>query len=177
MAFINCKTVWASFIFVWPFVKMKKKEKIIIVVSIIIMIISICACGISLIFYNPLYAKIMVDFYSDDSNFYSYSACIKQIDTTPGSKGWISIESVQPLDGGPKSTAKYEVARVFSLDIDETWNKFSPVEGLYFEFIGTLRIFFDGCPVAIVQISIDNEIVLPYSEGKEALLNWAANIH
>ena len=50
------------------------------------------------------------------------------------------------------------------------WDAFNPYEGLKFEFKGTMAVFFDGCPAAIVEITSNGETILSYQDGKSALL-------
>ena len=157
---------------------MKKNKKwllFIIIPSLLIM--GIIGYAFSLIFYNPFLSGHMVDYYSNDSNFNKYEASIKDV----YNDGYLEIESIKKIqvDGEKISidNINFVTARVFSSDIKETMELFNPKIGKSFYFTGSFKIFFDGCPVAIVQISIGDIEILNYSDGKATLLEWASKVH
>lgn len=158
---------------------MKKNKKHLLFIIIIpsLLMMGIIGYAFSLIFYNPFLSGRMADYYSNDSNFNKYKASIKDVHND----GYLEIESIKKMqeDGGEISidNINFVTARVFSKDIKKTMELFDPIIGESFYFIGSFKIFYDGCPVAIVQISIGDIEVLNYSEGKAALLEWASKVH
>ena len=157
---------------------MTKKQRFWKIIAIVITstITLATAWSVSLMFYNPFLAPTMVEFYSNDSNFRTYEAVVKDCAAEPA--GILTIKSI--IMKGEEKQVKginYLYARVFSSNIEDTWRCFAPHIGLKFEFVGTLAVFFDGCPAAIISITVRGEQILLYEEGKKALLEWASQVH
>ena len=132
-------------------------------------------CTIVLFFYNPFLSTRMVNYYSNDNNFQRYRATIK--DYSKKEYGYLLFESIYSLDNDLKAETTYDYAKIFSLDTKKTWNELNPSIGLQIDFVGTFKIFFDGCPAAIVQICLNEKEILKYDEGKTSLIEWAKTIH
>lgn len=156
---------------------MKKKKTFLIPIFAVggfqLLVIIFC---VVLIFYNPTISIRMTKFYSDNKNFHHYKATIKDFSKTGGE--WLKIDNILPLEKDDHSNfmVSGETVLVHSTNIDYTWELLAPENGLEFEFMGSFRVFFDGCPGAIVQITIDGEEILSFDDGKEALLSWAKTI-
>lgn len=177
--FLSCfrTTIWHFVLSPSILLSMKKNKKwLLLIIPPFLTTITIGFC-ISLMFYNPFLSSRMVEYYSNDDNFYRYEASIRKV----YNNGYLDIESIKKIqeDGEKNNIDKinYIQARVFSNNINETMKIFNPKIGDTFYFTGSLKVFFDGCPVAIVQIEINDIEILSFSEGKAALLEWAAQIH
>ena len=154
----------------------KKRFWITLIIAFAVAIWLIALWGISLAFYNPFLAPKMVAFYSNDSNYCTYEAVVK--DLPEETTGYLSIESISRTENGEQIKNINQIkARVFSSDIDETWSRFAPEKGLKFKFVGTLKVFFDGCPAAIVSLTVEEKQILSFEEGKAALLDWAKRVY
>ena len=128
---------------------------------------------ITLLFWNPILTRKMVDYYSNDKNYFQYEATISRFSKKDGEAA-IQLASIRYIDeGAPTAEGNSNWARVFSPDLDATWNAFLPEIGLRFKFIGNLRIFYNGGEGAIVSITVRGETILSFENGKAALLEWA----
>lgn len=157
---------------------MTKKGKIGLTIGIVAAtIVSLAGLyGISLLFYNPYLSPNMIEYYSNDANFTWFEATIRECDNNE--YGYITIQDIAVVDNKkPLEKTNYTQARIYSPDIEETWNSFNPYVGLRFEFRGTMAVFFDGCPPAIVEIFYNEQTILSFEDGKAALLEWAKTIH
>lgn len=156
-----------------------KKNKKYWLIPIIVSIITFFALTTGLLFYNPFLSPKMVKYYSNDSNFYQYKANIIQV--SQKSTGYINIDSIECLsESSSQSLHKninYCTARIFSPNIELTWDELKPEIGMEIEFYGTFRVFYDGCPAAIIQLSLNGNEILSYNDGKEALVEWAKTVH
>ena len=144
----------------------------------IVMLVALAAFAFvfMLVFYNPFLAPRMIKYYSNDDNYHHYRATIKECYEI----GSIEIENIIHYeDCGPDGLIlrESEPVNVFSLNIEQTWQDFSPYVGLEFDFIGNFRIFFDGGIGVVVQIMVDGNEILSFESGKEALLQWAATVY
>ena len=119
----------------------------------------------------------MVKYYSDDQNFCHYQAVLR--DVSYEGKGYIEMESIVSLEkvDETQESMRFSKPKVFSKDINIVCGVLKTKIGSTFEFVGTTRVFFDGCPNAIVQITIENEEILSFTDGKEALIEWAKTVH
>ena len=157
---------------------MTKAKKFWLVFGTIMMVLHLTggAFGIMLIFYNPFLAPRMANFYSNNENYHQYRAAIRDYSKT--TIGLLTIESIFSLeDEEPIAKINFIQAQVFSTDINSVWCDFDPQIGMVFEFTGTLRVFFDGCPAAIVSIAVEGKEILPFEDGKTAVLAWAKTIY
>ena len=133
--------------------------------------------GVALTLYNPFLAPRMVEYYSDDANYYRYEATVSSFSKKEGTAG-IELSSVAYEDErAPTAEGNSRWAMVFSPNLDATWAAFRPEPGLRFEFIGNLRIFYDGGEGVIVSITVRGERILSFEDGKAALLEWARHVH
>ena len=117
---------------------------------------------------------MLVNYYSNESNFHHYSATLT--DFSLGERGYVNIESVYLLEEGSKTPVNEKGATVFSPYIEITWELFHPTAGMQFEFIGSFRIFYDGGSGAIVSITVGDETILSFEDGQKALLEWAKTV-
>lgn len=133
-------------------------------------------CLIVFYFWNPFLSKKMIDYYSDDTNFHHYSAIIYELSDRIGD---LYVNSVKCIGYDDMNINKWNsfYVRIFANDLEKTWESFSPLIGMEFSFEGTFEIFFDGCPGAIVSISVDGNEILSAVEGKSALIKWAEGIY
>lgn len=156
---------------------MKKKRLFNVVILIVSLLIATSFLySISLLFYNPFLSKRMVNYYSNDSNFHSYSAVIE--DYSKKEPGYLKLTSIDPLEENISTEGiDHITARIFSEQIEKTWSDLNPVTSLSLEFVGTFKCFFDGCPAAIIQITVRNEEILSTDAGKSSLIKWAKQIH
>lgn len=136
----------------------------------------LCICAIGLIIYNPFLASRMINYYSNDANFFRYEATVSNFKKEDD---WaaIEIESVQYFDErAPTVEGNSRWARVFSPNLNETWAAFDPEVGLRFEFVGNMKVFYDGGEGVIVSIFARGEQILAFEDGKTALLEWAKQV-
>ena len=126
-------------------------------------------------FYNPFLHHRMIKYYSDNSNYHHYRATIYEEDSVGiiRIKDTISLENSQDF----QLDIRNDTMRVYSPDIEHTWELFNPYVGMEFEFIGAFFIFYNGGTNAIVQISVDGNEILDFDSGKEALLTWASTYY
>ena len=160
---------------------MKKKSKVLKFAgfTVLALVVAFSLYAISLLFYNPFLAPRMIEYYSNDANYFHYVAIINSCNNV----GSLIIENVDTLDEGERAKKDLEnikregAVRIYSLDIEQTWGLFSPYVGMEFEFIGSFRIFYDGGTGAIVEITVGGNEILDFESGKEALLQWAATVY
>lgn len=152
-------------------------------IAVWLVFVSVIGIGIAFVLYQPWLAPRMVNYYSNDSNFSWFIGTVTTSSRGTNQYGHFTYHlemtdyilyeeggSLRPVDirGG---------WTIFSPDIERTWDKLNPHPGLEIRFRGTTRIFFDGCPMAIVELVSGGETVLTFEEGKSALLEWARQVH
>ena len=119
----------------------------------------------------------MVSFYSDDSNYYKYEATITDFSKTE-KEAYVELGDILYIDeGAPRAELNSRWAAVFSRRLDEAWAEFKPEIGLRFEFVGNLRVFYDGGTGVIVSLTARESLIISFDDGKAALLEWARGAH
>lgn len=134
--------------------------------------------GIVGIFYNPFLAPQMTKYYSNDNNYYQGKGTISEIVYEKDSlfKLYLKEISVKNNDGD-KQEKKSSFFRIYSIDINQTYELLNPEIGLEIDFYCSFNIFYHGQVFPIIQITANGEEILSFEEGKEALLEWASRVH
>ena len=157
----------------------KKNENRKIMIIGIVATLSVTALfgwAFSLLFYNPFLHKKINDYYSNDSNFYKFRACINEVEEI----GYIYIDYPQSLDERYSSDIPFKdnnFMRMFSTNIETTWEKFNPTVGMEIEFYGSFAQFYNSQPYFIIEITIGGNEILSFEDGKTALLQWASTYY
>ena len=122
--------------------------------------------------FSPL-PKIKSNYYQEETYYHHCEAEI-----VSEKKPYLFIKEIYDLDINESLTYYQEETkvRVFSLDVDETWNKLQPEGEMMIQFTINFGYININYPPAIVQISYNGEEILSFEDGQAALLKWAANI-
>lgn len=148
--------------------------------TILVPLITIgCVFALVSMVYNPSLSKAVVEYCSDDDNYYSYTAVFKDIiDKENGRFRIVNIEPEKDWRGNnPNKDGAYSV-RLFSYNPSETFESFSPYDGLSFEFVFIPVIGLGpSSRDSIVQIKVNNYEILSINEGKASLIEWAKKVH
>ena len=139
---------------------------------------SLLLFGILLMFYNPFLAPTMVKYYSDDSHFHRFRGTLSNYYSETRGIGWLKFKTIESLDGVTvRESYKHLVTRIYSPNLQRTWDALNPKEDLEIEFYATFEIFYDGCPPAIIQITVGDEEILTFYDGKTVLIEWASHAY
>ena len=164
---------------------MTKKQKFwiafgAVATSVLVPLISFgCVFALVSMVYNPSLSSRIVNVCSNDDNYYSYTAIFKEF--TYKDTGYFAITAIQPEEKWfkrerPDQFGNFKV-RLFSSNLNETFDRFSPSEGLSFDFVAIGIALGSGSFIAVVQLSVEDKNVLSFEDGKAALIEWAKKVH
>ena len=131
---------------------------------------------------NPFIAQKLVKYCSDDGNYHHYTATFKKYDNDLESHDFFISYAYSLEDDWhysiPLDKEGWYRVTLFSSDFEKTIQKFSPYDGLSFDFVMLSAHYNQSKTVhAVVEITTRYEEILSFDEGKTALIEWAKKVH
>ena len=131
-----------------------------------------------LLFWNPFFHFSLIKTYSNDSNYHSYNGTISELSEEDG-KYCVRFGLIEAENGEVKKANDYflrDTARIFSNDPKAVYDRLKNESYESVEF-KTCTYTYEGFYLfPIVEISVGNEIVLPFEDGKAAILEYVKNV-
>ena len=162
---------------------MTSKRKIwtsILIVGIVLTTI-IASFGIVGQFWNPFLSSKLVKIYSNNNSYAHFSGTISwfDIDLNKPEENIMAFNEIVNLDKNERMSEEFVdniEYRIYSSDTRTVWKKLNPKKGLVITFICSDpgNVYFKN---PIVQISVGEEEILSFEEGKTALIEWAKTVY